>query len=102
MPIFLELPRFTYIIRLGDLQYCATPPWMEYKIHSDISQHLVIFPLYFSGTCILHTKMPKDICDAMTLATGNPNAVLVMHNLKIKMLSFTCGPVSFLAGLEAI
>ena len=41
---------------------------------------------------------------AISLAsfTGDPNAVLVIHNLKIKMFSFTCVPVSFLAGLEAI
>ena len=30
--------------------------------------------------------------------TGHPNAVLVIHNHEIKMLSFTCVPVSFFFG----
>jgi len=31
-------------------------------------------------------------------ATGDPNAVLVIHNNEIKMLSFTCVPLSFFFG----
>ncbi len=36
------------------------------------------------------------------MSTGNPNAVLVIHNLKIKMFLFTCVPVGFFTGLGAI
>ena len=72
------------------------------------------FVILVGGTCTIseqlanlansrhkHMRSPSAVagsystigCDRLT--TGYPNAVLVIHNHEIKILSFTCVPVSF-------